>query len=41
MNSVIFESAKCKPGDIVDVKISSVNQNNLFGYQKLDKVKAA
>ena len=41
MNSVIFESDKCKPGDIVDVKISSVNQNNLFGYQKLDKVKAA
>ena len=41
MTPVIFESDNCKPGELVNVKITSFNQNNLFGFHKFDKVKAA
>jgi len=32
MSPVIFESDSCKPGELVNVKIASINQNNLFWY---------
>ena len=41
MTPVIFESNNCSPGELVHVKITSFNQNNLFGYHKSNKVKAA
>ena len=41
MNSVIFDSNHCKPGDLVNIKITSFNQKNLFGSHKTNKVKAA
>ena len=41
MTPVIFESTNCKLGDLVNVKITSFNRNNLFGFYKNDKVKAA
>ena len=41
MTPVIFESDDCKPGDLINVKISSFNRNNLFGFTDTNKVKAA
>ena len=41
MTPVIFESDNCKRGELVNVKITSFNQNNLFGFHKTNKVKAA
>ena len=41
MIPVIFESENCKPGELVNVKITSFNQNNLFGFHKSHKMKAA
>ena len=41
MIPVKFESNNCKPGDLVNVKITSFNQNTLFGYQQINKMKAA
>jgi len=41
MTPVIFESKNCKPGELVNVKITSYNRNNLFGYQKTDKKEKA
>jgi len=41
MSPVIFESDSCKPGELVNVKIVSVNQNNLFGIHQSNKEKAA
>ena len=41
MIPVIFDSDNCKPGELVKVKITSFNQNNLFGFHKTNKVKAA
>ena len=41
MTPVIFESQNCKLGELVNVKVTSLNQNNLFGFHKNDKVKAA
>ena len=41
MTSVIFEANNCKPGELINVKINSFNQNNLFGFSKTNKVKAA
>ena len=41
MIPVIFESNNCKPGDLINVKITSSNQNNLFGFHINNKVKAA
>ena len=41
MTPVIFESENCKLGELVNVKVTSLNQNNLFGFCKNNKVKAA
>ena len=41
MTPVIFDSDNCKPGELVNIKIISFNQNNLFGYFKTKKDKAA
>ncbi len=42
MTPVIFVSDNCKNGDIINVKINSFNQNNLFGFHKINnKEKAA
>ena len=41
MSPVIFESDSCKPGELVNVKIASINQNNLFGIHRNKKEKAA
>jgi len=41
MTPVIFESDNCNPGELVNVKITSFNQNNLFGFHKFNKVKVA
>jgi tRNA-2-methylthio-N6-dimethylallyladenosine synthase len=34
MTPVIFGSDNCKNGDIVNIKITSFNKNNLFGFHK-------
>ena len=41
MTPVIFNSDNCTPGDLISVKISSFNQNNLFGMHLDKKIKAA
>ena len=41
MTPVIFESDNCTPGELTNVKITSFNRNNLFGFHKTNKVKAA
>ena len=41
MSPVIFESDSCEPGELVNVKIASINQNNLFGIHRNNKEKAA
>ena len=41
MTPVIFESDNCKPGELIDVKITSFNHRNLFGFHKDNKIKAA
>ena len=41
MTPVIFQSDNCKPGQLASVKITSFNKNNLFGFHKNNKVKAA
>ena len=41
MNPVIFDSENCRSGDLVNVKITSFNKNNLFGYHSINKVKVA
>ena len=41
MTPVIFESENCKLGELVNVKVTSLNQNNLFGFHKNNKVRAA
>jgi len=41
MTPVIFESENCKPGELVNVKITTFNQKNLFGFHKANKEKAA
>ena len=33
---VIFQSDSCKSGEIVNVKITSFNRNNLFGIHKIN-----
>ena len=38
---VIFESNHCKSGELINVKVTSVNQNNLFGIHQDNKTKAA
>jgi len=41
MSPVIFESNNCKPGALINVKITSINRNNLFGIHQSDKEIAA
>ena len=41
MTPVIFQSDNCAPGELVNVKITSFDKNNLFGFHKNDKEKAA
>jgi len=41
MTPVIFESDNCNLGELVEVKITSYNQKNLFGSDKNEKEKAA
>ena len=41
MTPVIFESDNCKSGELVNIKVTSLNPNSLFGFHKNDKVKAA
>jgi len=41
MSPVIFESDGCKLGELVNVKIASTNQNNLFGIHRSNKEMAA
>ena len=41
MIPVIFESNPCKSGELISVKVTSVNQNNLFGIHQGNKTKAA
>jgi len=41
MTPVIFEADNCKIGELVNVKITSFNQKNLFGIYETNKVKAA
>ena len=41
MTPVIFESDNCQSGELIDVKITSFNHRNLFGFHKNNKIKAA
>ena len=41
MTPVILDSNNCNPGELINVKITSFNQNNLFGFHKTNKVQAA
>jgi len=41
MIPVIFESDNCNVGEIANIKIASYNRNNLFGFHKTSRVKAA
>ena len=41
MTPVIFDLEKCIPGEIVNIEVSSINQKNLFGFNKTNKVFAA
>ena len=41
MTPVIFESDNCVIGEIVNIKITSFNQKNLFGVHNNNKEKAA
>ena len=41
MTPVIVEGDECKPGELIDIKITSFNQNNLFGFYKANKERAA
>jgi tRNA-2-methylthio-N6-dimethylallyladenosine synthase len=41
MTPVIFEGHDCKPGELVNIKITSFNKKNLFGIYNGSKVKAA
>ena len=41
MIPVIFQSHNCKLGDLINIKITSFNRNNLFGIHNTNKEKAA
>ena len=41
MTPVIFDTNNCETGKLINVKITSFNQKNLFGVHKNHKVKAA
>ena len=41
MTPVIIEANNCKPGELVNVKITSFNKKNLFGIYKTNKMKSS
>ena len=41
MNPVKFKSDTCNPGEVVNVKITSSNQNGLYGFYKINKKEKA
>ena len=41
MTPIIFVSDNCKLGELINVKVTSFNHNNLFGFHKINNVKAA
>ena len=41
MTPVKFESNNCKVGELVNIKVTSYNQNGLFGYHDNKNIKAA
>ena len=41
LTPVVFESDRCHFGELVSIKITSFNNNTLFGSHKINKVKAA
>ena len=41
MTPVIFDADSCKPGELINVKITSFNKKNLFGAYKTHKVESA
>jgi len=41
MTPVIFESENCKYGELVNIKITSFNHNNLYGFHKISKSEQA
>ena len=41
MTPVKFSSYNCNPGDLINVKITSFNQNGLFGIHEKNKTIAA
>ena len=41
MNPVILNSNNCNAGELINVKINSFNQKNLFGTHLVNKIKAA
>ena len=41
MTPVIFEADNCKIGDLANIKITSFANNSLFGFHKINKIKAA
>ena len=41
MMPVKFESDSCNLGELVNIKITSYNQNGLFGIKKNNKMKVA
>jgi len=41
LTPVVFESDSCKFGETVNIKITSFTNNSLFGFHKINKIKAA
>ena len=41
LTPVVFESDNCHSGEVISIKITSFNNNTLFGSHKINKVKAA
>jgi len=41
LTPVVFESDSCKFGETVNIKITSFANNSLFGFHKINKIKAA
>jgi tRNA-2-methylthio-N6-dimethylallyladenosine synthase len=41
MTPVIFESKNCQYGELVNIKITSFNHNNLFGFHMINKSEQA
>ena len=41
MTPVIFESKNCQYGELLNIKITSFNHNNLFGFHMINKSEQA